>query len=288
MSLGFLNNFIFSTWWCALDDVHGLWLLFWDGHQGDAQTLDVISAVLQVYDGVVAAREDVAVNMDGTHLPEYHSHLLRQKCFVDHVFDEEQFSGLRGHRIFWTTGTISLSTKLNAPPLQNALLLGWVWQSSVSRQDVATHQVLSGRGYKRRLLAVELEALLDYRRGATAGLLAWATTDSDQARITGFVASLESIEENASPSCSRLFMLGCCEKLCKCRVLPTRFSRRWIRPQECLWTLCGRRAHISSCCMRSVLLVLTSATNFNVETCCMLLWALIKQNGTTIATLVIL
>ena len=77
VSLGFLNNFIFSTWWCALDDVHGPWLLFWDGHQGDAQTLDVISAVLQVYDGVVAAREDVAVIMDGTHLPEYHSHLLR-------------------------------------------------------------------------------------------------------------------------------------------------------------------------------------------------------------------
>ena len=97
--------------------------------------------------------------------------------------------------LFWTTGTISLSIKLNAPPLQNALLLGWVWHSSVSRQDVATHQVLSGRGYKRRLLAVELEGLLDYRCGATAGFLAWATTDSDQARITGFVASLESIED---------------------------------------------------------------------------------------------
>ena len=132
--------------------------------------------------------------MDGAHLPEYHSQLLRQKCFVDHVVDEEHFSGLRGHRTFWTTGTISLSTKLNAPPLQHALLpVGW--QSSVSRQDVATHRVLSCRGYKRRLLAVELEALFGYRRGATAGLLAWATKDSDQAKITGFVASLESIED---------------------------------------------------------------------------------------------
>ena len=105
------------------------------------------------------------------------------------------------------------ATKLNAPPLQHALLLGWVWQSSVPRQDVATHQVLSCRGYNRRLLAVELEALLGYRRGATAGLLAWATKDSDQARIAGSVAYWKASKTNASPPCSRLCMLGCCEKL---------------------------------------------------------------------------
>ena len=171
---------IFSTWCVALNEVHGARLLFCDGHQDVAQTLDVISAVFQLHDGLVAARTDVAEILDGTHLSEYHPHLLRQKCLVDNAIDDEQFPGLRGHRTFLGhTDTTSWSSRLNALPLQHALLPGWVWRATVSRQDVATHQVLSCRGYKRRLGAADLKALWGYRHGSTAGLLAWATKDSE-------------------------------------------------------------------------------------------------------------
>ena len=93
-----------------------------------------------LYDGLVAAWADVAVIMDGSQLPEFHSHLLRQKCFVDHLFDEEQFSGLRGHLDHGENFIID-----------HAQCTCWTWLGPQK--------------------------------------------DSDQARITGFVASLESIED---------------------------------------------------------------------------------------------
>ena len=49
------------------------------------------------------------------------------------------------------------------------------------------------------------------------------------------------------------------------------------------WTLSGSEAHIGLCCMRSVLLVLTLSTDFNVETRFVLLRALIGQSCSSTA-----